>query len=125
MIRTLAAAAARSALLLGAAVYGQPFRPQFQLSPRTNDPNGLVWFAGEYHLFVQYNPFGTVWGHMRWGHAVSRDLIHSQELPVALAQANGVMNFTGSVVIDNRNTSGSQQRSRRRGRSTQAIRRST
>jgi len=87
----------------------QPFRPQYHFSPRqnwTNDPNGLVYFEGEYHLFYQYNPFGDRWGHMSWGHAVSRDLLHWQELPVALPEENGIMIFTGSTVIDQHNTSG-------------------
>ena len=91
------------------AAYNQPYRPQYHFSPRenwTNDPNGLVYFDGEYHLFYQYNPFGDVWGHMSWGHAVSRDLVHWQELPVALPEENGVMIFTGSTVVDTRNTSG-------------------
>jgi sucrose-6-phosphate hydrolase SacC (GH32 family) len=89
--------------------YGQPYRPQFHFSPRinwTNDPNGLVYFEGEYHLFFQFNPFGDQWGHMSWGHAVSPDLVHWQELPVAIAEENGVMIFTGSTVVDERNTSG-------------------
>ncbi len=89
--------------------YDQPYRPQFHFSPRqhwTNDPNGLVYFDGEYHLFYQYNPFGDVWGHMSWGHAVSRDLVHWQELPAALPEENGIMIFTGSTVVDQRNTSG-------------------
>ncbi len=89
--------------------YNQPFRPQYLFSPQknwTNDPNGLVYFEGEYHLFYQYNPFGDKWGHMSWGHAVSTDLIHWKELPVALPEENGVMIFTGSTVIDERNTSG-------------------
>jgi fructan beta-fructosidase len=89
--------------------YDQPYRPQFHFSPRrnwTNDPNGLVYFDGEYHLFYQYNPFGDTWGHMSWGHAVSRDLIHWQELPVALPEEDGIMIFTGSTVVDERNTSG-------------------
>lgn len=89
--------------------YAERYRPQFHFSPRrhwTNDPNGLIYFAGEYHLFFQYNPFGDVWGHMSWGHAVSRDLLHWQELPVALAEENGVMIFTGSTVADVRNTTG-------------------
>src|SRR5215831_11130623 len=89
--------------------YREPYRPQFHFSPRrnwTNDPNGLVWFDGEYHLFFQYNPFGDTWGHMSWGHAVSRDLVRWEELPVALAEENGVMIFTGSTVVDERNTSG-------------------
>jgi len=89
--------------------YEQRYRPQFHFSPRehwTNDPNGLVYFDGEYHLFFQYNPFGDVWGHMSWGHAVSRDLMHWKELPVALREENGIMIFTGSTVVDERNTSG-------------------
>ena len=91
------------------AAYDQQYRPQFHFSPRehwTNDPNGLVYFDGEYHLFYQYNPFGEVWGHMSWGHAVSRDLVHWEELPVALPEENGIMIFTGSTVVDTRNTSG-------------------
>jgi len=89
--------------------YNEPYRPQFHFSPLrnwTNDPNGLVWFDGEYHLFYQYNPMGDTWGHMSWGHAVSRDLTHWRELPVALAEENGVMIFTGSTVVDEHNSSG-------------------
>ena len=89
--------------------YDQPYRPQVHFSPRqhwTNDPNGLVYFQGEYHLFFQYNPFGDQWGHMSWGHAVSSDLLHWHELPVAIPEANGEMIFTGSVVVDEKNTSG-------------------
>ena len=89
--------------------YDQPYRPQVHFSPRknwTNDPNGLVYFRGEYHLFFQYNPFGDTWGHMSWGHAVSRDLLHWHELPVAIPEADGVAIFTGSVVVDRGNTSG-------------------
>ena len=89
--------------------YREPYRPQYHFSPRqnwTNDPNGLVWFDGEYHLFYQYNPFGDTWGHMSWGHAVSRDLVHWEELPVALPEEDGIMIFTGSTVVDEHNTSG-------------------
>src|SRR5450756_53841 len=91
------------------AEYDQPFRPHVHFSPKqhwTNDPNGLVFFEGEYHLFYQYNPSGDTWGHMSWGHAVSRDLLYWQELPVAIPEHDGEMIFTGSVVVDERNTSG-------------------
>lgn len=85
------------------------FRPQVHFSPQrnwTNDPNGLVYFDGEYHLFFQYNPFGDEWGHMSWGHAVSTDLLHWHQLPVAIPEAGGEMVFTGSVVVDEKNSSG-------------------
>jgi len=89
--------------------YDEPFRPQVHFSPRqhwTNDPNGLVYFHGEYHLFFQYNPFGDTWGHMSWGHAVSTDMLHWHELPVALPEKDGMMIFTGSIVVDRKNSSG-------------------
>jgi len=89
--------------------FDQPLRPQYHFSPRehwTNDPNGLVYFEGEYHLFFQYNPFGDEWGHMSWGHAVSGDLLHWTQLAVALKEENGIMIFTGSAVVDSHNSSG-------------------
>jgi fructan beta-fructosidase len=84
-------------------------RPQFHFSPKKNwinDPNGLIWFDGQYHLFYQTNPFGDQWGHMSWGHAVSPDLIHWQELPVAIAEDERVSIYSGSVVVDWHHSSG-------------------
>jgi fructan beta-fructosidase len=87
----------------------EPLRPQFHFSPEVNwmnDPNGLVFHDGEYHLFHQYNPAGNSWGHMSWGHAVSRDLVHWKHLPLAIPETAGVMAFSGCCVVDHRNTSG-------------------
>src|SRR5689334_18104440 len=89
--------------------YREQWRPQFHFTPATNwmnDPNGMVAYDGEYHLFYQYNPFGIRWGHMSWGHAVSPDLVHWRHLPVAIPEADSVMAFSGSAVVDRRNTSG-------------------
>lgn len=89
--------------------YKEPYRPQFHFSPAvnwTNDPNGLVYYKGEYHLFYQYNPFGNTWGHMTWAHAISKDLVHWQHLPIAIPEENGIMIFSGSCVADTANTSG-------------------
>lgn len=73
-----------------------------------NDPNGLIWAGGEYHLFYQHNPHGTGWGHMSWGHAVSADLVHWRHLPVALFEEpeRGYTIFSGSTVLDRHDTSG-------------------
>lgn len=89
--------------------FREPWRPQFHFTPVDtwmNDPNGMVFYEGEYHLFYQNNPFGNRWGHMSWGHAVSRDLVHWEHLPLALAEEDGVMIFSGSAVVDWKNTSG-------------------
>jgi fructan beta-fructosidase len=88
--------------------YREPFRPQFHFTPERNwmnDPNGMVFYEGEWHLFYQYNPQGDRWGHMSWGHAVSRDLVRWEHLPLALAE-DDVMIFSGSAVVDWKNTSG-------------------
>jgi fructan beta-fructosidase len=90
-------------------MYHEPFRPQFHYSPPQkwmNDPNGLVYVDGEYHLFYQYHPDGLVWGPMHWGHAVSPDLIHWKTLPIALYPDQHGTIFSGSVVVDVNNTAG-------------------
>src|SRR5689334_24482716 len=89
--------------------YQERYRPQYHFTPAANwmnDPNGMVYYDGEYHLFYQYNPFGDKWGHMSWGHAVSPDLVRWEHLPVAIQEANGVMAYSGSAVVDWTNTSG-------------------
>ena len=97
------------AAVLGEDRYREPFRPQFHFTPVRNwmnDPNGMVYYDGEWHLFYQYNPQGDRWGHMSWAHAVSRDLMHWEHLPVALTEGDGLMIFSGSAVVDWKNTSG-------------------
>ena len=87
----------------------EPFRPTFHYSPARNwmnDPNGLVWYAGEYHLFYQHNPHGPDWGNMSWGHAVSADLRTWEELPVAIPLTDAEEVFSGCIVVDHANTAG-------------------
>lgn len=93
----------------------EQYRPYLHFSPERNwmnDPNGLVYENGTWHLFFQHNPHGTRWGNMSWGHATSTDLVHWEEQPLAIPQtfdADGVAIediFSGSVVVDEQNTSG-------------------
>lgn len=84
-------------------------RPKLHFAPMKNwinDPNGLVFYQGEWHLFFQYNPYGLEWGNMNWGHAVSADMIQWTELGIAIPEDEENMIFSGSCVIDWNNTSG-------------------
>jgi fructan beta-fructosidase len=90
-------------------LYKETNRPQIHFTPRrgwNNDPNGMVYFEGEYHLYFQHNPFEREWQNMSWGHAVSKDLVHWEELPVVMVPDSLGMMFSGTAVVDYLNTSG-------------------
>ena len=90
-------------------VMNEMYRPQVHFSPKEhwiNDPNGMVYYKGTYHLFFQYHPYSSVWGPMHWGHATSKDLIHWEPQPIAIYPDSLGTIFSGSAVVDKNNTSG-------------------
>ncbi len=98
-----------SAAFAQKATYQEQYRPQIHFSPPAhwmNDPNGMVYYKGVYHLFYQHYPKGTTWGPMHWGHATSTDMIHWKNQPIALYPDSLGLIFSGSVVVDVHNTSG-------------------
>lgn len=97
--------------------FNEIYRPQFHFTPEKNwhnDPNGLVFYNGEYHLFYQHNPFGNEWGYMHWGHAISTDLVHWEHMPIALFPDNESKDkeictaYSGSGLVDHNNVTGLQ-----------------
>ncbi|RWS22211.1 glycosyl hydrolase family 32-like protein [Leptotrombidium deliense] len=92
-------------------IYSEEYRPQFHFSQPShwmNDPNGLVYYEGIYHLFYQHNPNGTMWGPMHWGHATSEDLLHWKHQPIALYPDEFGTIFSGCALVDSRNVTGLQ-----------------
>nr|WKN38836.1 glycoside hydrolase family 32 protein [Tunicatimonas sp. TK19036] len=90
-------------------ISGEQYRPVYHFTPPghwMNDPNGMVYYDGEYHLFYQHYPDSNVWGPMHWGHAISEDLVHWEHLPIALYPDSLGYIFSGSAVVDKQNTSG-------------------
>lgn len=92
--------------------YSEALRPQFHFSQKlgwNNDPNGMVYYDGEWHLYFQHNPYGWKWGNMHWGHAVSSDLVHWKQLPIAIYNnRRGDWAFSGGAIVDEDNTAGWQ-----------------
>jgi fructan beta-fructosidase len=106
---SLAAALAGSFPAFAAELGDEPYRPAIHFSPAKNwmnDPNGLVFHKGVYHLYYQHNPSGNTWGNMSWGHATSPDLVHWTEQPLAISTDDQEDVFSGSVVVDKDNSSG-------------------
>lgn len=90
-------------------IFTEDFRPELHFTPAANwinDPNGLLYYKGKYHLFYQHNPSGILWGNMSWGHSVSSDLQRWEHLPVAIDCTETTGIFSGSAVVDFNNTSG-------------------
>lgn len=97
---------------IGNVSYHELYRPQYHFTPPknwNNDPNGLVYYKGEYNMFYQYYPGGMEWGPMHWGHAESTDLLHWKNLPIALYPDSLGYIFSGSAVVDKNNTAGFQK----------------
>src|SRR5215218_2335601 len=90
-------------------LYIEPHRPQIHFSQKEkwmNDPNGMVYYKGIYHLFYQYCPDTTIWCPIHWGHATSKDLVYWHHEPVALHPDSLGLIASGSAVVDQHNTSG-------------------
>lgn len=105
----LSACSMKKGVLDNSVTYKEEYRPQFHFTPKAkwmNDPNGLIYLNGNYHMFFQHYPDSTVWGPMHWGHAISKDLIHWDEQPIALYPDSLGWIFSGSAVYDEGNTSG-------------------
>ena len=91
-------------------MFKEKYRPQFHFTPAKgwmNDPNGLIFYQGEYHLFYQHNPYSINWDSMHWGHAVSRDMLHWKHLPIAYTPETEIDDyFSGSSILDEHNATG-------------------